>query len=119
MTYTAIDRGSHTQFLGVSMLVTAITAAGATIAASVTALLSHRAIVRSGNARRLRITGGQGVDEQYFTRIGGLDQWLSVRGEDRAHPVVVELHGGPGSSNSILTHVSRDWERHVTLVRWD
>ncbi|MEV4191185.1 alpha/beta fold hydrolase [Streptomyces toxytricini] len=101
------------------MLATVITAVGATITASATALLSHRAIVRSGNARRLRITGGQGVDEQYFTRIGGLDQWLSVRGEDRANPVVVELHGGPGSSNAILANVSRDWERHVTLVRWD
>ncbi|MFI9568856.1 alpha/beta fold hydrolase [Streptomyces rishiriensis] len=101
------------------MLVTVITAAGATIAASATALLSHRAIVRSGNARRLHITGRQGVDEQYFTRIGGLDQWLSVRGEDRANPVVVELHGGPGSSNAILANTTRDWERHVTLVRWD
>ncbi|WP_406858866.1 alpha/beta hydrolase [Streptomyces sp. HUAS MG47] len=101
------------------MLVTVITAACATIAASAATLLSHRAIVRSGNSRRLRITGPHGVDEQYFTRIGGLDQWLSVRGEDRAHPVVVELHGGPGSSNAILANVSRDWERHVTLVRWD
>lgn len=102
------------------MLATVITAAaGATVAAPVIGLLAHRAIVRSGNARRLRITGGHGIDEQYFTRIGGLDQWISIRGEDHANPVVVELHGGPGSSNSVLANLSRDWERHVTLVRWD
>ncbi|WP_327669033.1 MULTISPECIES: alpha/beta hydrolase [unclassified Streptomyces] len=94
-------------------------AAAVTVATPVAGLLARRAIVRSGNARRLRITAGQGIDERYFTRIGGLDQWLCVRGEDRANPVVVELHGGPGSSNSILANVSRDWERHVTLVRWD
>ncbi|GAA3192601.1 alpha/beta hydrolase [Streptomyces ramulosus] len=102
------------------MLGTMITAAlGAGVAAPAAGLLAHRAVVRAGNARRLRITTSHGVDERYFARIGGLDQWLSVRGEDRANPVVVELHGGPGASHSALAHVSRDWERHVTLVRWD
>ncbi|MGW1326696.1 alpha/beta fold hydrolase [Streptomyces antibioticus] len=94
-------------------------AAGATVAAPVAGLLAQRAIVRSRHARRLRITGSRGIDAQDFVRIGGLEQWISVRGEDRANPVVVELHGGPGSSNAILTGVSRAWERHVTLVRWD
>ncbi|MFF2211504.1 alpha/beta fold hydrolase [Streptomyces antibioticus] len=94
-------------------------AAGTAVAAPVAGLLARRAIVRSGNARRLRITGARGVDEQDFVRIGGLEQWISVRGEDRANPVMVELHGGPGSSNAILAGVSRSWGRHVTLVRWD
>ncbi|MGW1862406.1 alpha/beta fold hydrolase [Streptomyces collinus] len=102
------------------MLAAVITAAaGAAATAPVAGLLTQRAIVRSGNGRRLRITGSQGIDEQDFVRIGGLEQWLSLRGEDRANPVVVELHGGPGSSNSILAGVSRAWERHITLVRWD
>ncbi|MEZ0091852.1 alpha/beta fold hydrolase [Streptacidiphilus sp. EB129] len=102
------------------MLAPLITAAAcATVATPAAGLLARRAIVRSGNARRLRITSSHGIDEQDFVRIGGLEQWLSLRGEDRANPVVVELHGGPGSSNSILANVSRDWERHVTLVRWD
>ncbi|MET8813965.1 alpha/beta hydrolase [Streptomyces sp. NPDC004549] len=102
------------------MLGTVLTVtAGAALAAPVAGLLTHRAIVRSGTARRLRVEGVNGIDEQSYVRIGGLDHWLSVRGEDRANPVVVELHGGPGSSNSILAGVSRAWERHVTLVRWD
>ncbi|MFF4364342.1 alpha/beta fold hydrolase [Streptomyces sp. NPDC001604] len=102
------------------MLGTVLTVtAGATVAAPVAGLLARRAIVRSGNADRLRINSNHGIDEQSYVTIGGLDHWLSIRGEDRANPVVVELHGGPGSSNSILAGLSRDWERHVTLVRWD
>ncbi|MFG3257940.1 alpha/beta fold hydrolase [Streptomyces sp. NPDC048172] len=102
------------------MLATVITtAACATVAAPAVGLLGRRALVRSAGARRLRITGSRGIDEQYFATFGGLDQWLHIRGEDRDNPVLVELHGGPGSSNSILANVSRDWERHVTLVRWD
>ncbi|MCX5063623.1 alpha/beta hydrolase [Streptomyces sp. NBC_00452] len=102
------------------MLATVITtAACATVAAPAVGLLGRRALVRSASARRLRITGSHGIDEQYFATIGGLDQWLHIRGDDRANPVIVELHGGPGSSNSILAGVSRDWESYVTLVRWD
>jgi len=102
------------------MLTTVITTAvAAPVAVPAAGLLAHRAIVRAGAARRLRITSSHGIDEQHFVEIGSLEQWLSIRGEDRANPVVVELHGGPGSSNSILTGVSRTWERHITLVRWD
>ncbi|MGY3334321.1 pimeloyl-ACP methyl ester carboxylesterase [Streptomyces filamentosus] len=101
--------------LPIVLTTTALTA----IAAPAAGLLAHRAIVRAGAARRLRITGGHGIDVQRFVEIGGLEQWISIRGEDRANPVVVELHGGPGSSHSILAGVTRSWERHVTLVRWD
>ncbi|MFF4948213.1 alpha/beta fold hydrolase [Streptomyces chattanoogensis] len=102
------------------MLGTVLTAAVTSVAAAPAAgLLARRGIVRSRNARLLGIPGARGIDEQYFARIGGIDQWLSVRGEDRANPVIVELHGGPGSVNSILMNRTRDWERHFTLVRWD
>ncbi len=114
MTYTVTGSASlETRVL----IAAALTATAA--ATPVAALLAHRAAVRAGRARDLRIDTGRGVDESYFAPIGGLDQWLSVRGQDRANPVVLELHGGPGSSNAVLAHLSRDWERHVTLVRWD
>ncbi|MCJ0873458.1 alpha/beta fold hydrolase [Streptomyces sp. AP-93] len=98
--------------------VTAVTAL-ATPAAALLTLLTHRALRRSQAAKTLRIESPHGIDEQGFVRIGGIDQWISVRGEDRANPVLVEIHGGPGAANSIYTARTRSWERHFTIVRWD
>lgn len=53
------------------------------------------------------------------SRIGGVEQWISVRGDDRSNPVFLELHGGPGASTAIFGPRTRSWEKHFTLVRWD
>ncbi|MFI9060249.1 alpha/beta fold hydrolase [Streptomyces sp. NPDC053429] len=89
------------------------------LAAAPTALFGHRALRRLQGARALRIDSPRGIDEQGFVRIGGIEQWVSVRGEDRGNPVIVEVHGGPGAPNSIHTVRTRAWERHFTIVRWD
>ncbi|WP_227985002.1 alpha/beta fold hydrolase [Nocardia spumae] len=71
------------------------------------------------HAQRLRITTPDGIDEASFVRIGGIDQWISIRGEHRDNPVLLEIHGGPGASNLIYAARTRVWERHFTVVRWD
>ncbi|WP_308379180.1 alpha/beta hydrolase [Streptomyces sp. ISL-43] len=103
-------------------MIAALTAASLTaaaLAAPAAGLLAHRALRRTQAAAALRIDSPNGIDERGFVRIGGIDQWVSVRGEDRANPVVVEIHGGPGAANSIYTARTRSWERHFTIVRWD
>ncbi|WP_030201021.1 alpha/beta fold hydrolase [Streptomyces sp. NRRL S-87] len=95
------------------------TASAAVLAAPVAGLAVHRQVKRAAHARRLRITGPRGIDESGFVRIGGIDQWVSVRGEDRRNPVLLEIHGGPGASNLPYAHRTRSWEQHFTLVRWD
>ncbi|MFG3202722.1 alpha/beta fold hydrolase [Streptomyces sp. NPDC048192] len=82
-------------------------------------LLTYRALKRRANARKLAITTPNGVDESSYVRIGGIDQWISIRGEGRANPVILELHGGPGASNLVFLPRTRAWERHFTIVRWD
>ncbi|MEV8558178.1 alpha/beta hydrolase [Streptomyces sp. NPDC051917] len=82
-------------------------------------LLTYRALKRRALAKRLAITAPNGIDESSYVRIGGIDQWISVRGEDRANPVILEIHGGPGASNLVFTPRTRAWERHFTIVRWD
>jgi proline iminopeptidase len=82
-------------------------------------LLTYRALKRRANARKLAITTPTGIDESSYVRIGGIDQWISVRGEDRSNPVILELHGGPGASNLVFLARTRAWERHFTIVRWD
>ncbi|MFF4845837.1 alpha/beta fold hydrolase [Streptomyces collinus] len=82
-------------------------------------LLTYRALKRRSHAKNLHITAPNGIDESSYVPIGGIDQWVSIRGEDLANPVILEIHGGPGASNLVFTHRTRAWERHFTIVRWD
>ncbi|MGW6709515.1 alpha/beta fold hydrolase [Streptomyces sp. NPDC054956] len=103
-------------------MIVALTATGlaaAALATPVAGLFAHRALRRTQAAAALRIESPNGIDERGFVRIGGIDQWISVRGEDRSNPVLVEIHGGPGAANSVYTSRTRCWERHFTIVRWD
>lgn len=101
------------------MLATVLATSAVLLTTPVAGLLGHRAVRRAGNARLLRIDSPHGIDEQRFVRIGGIEQWISIRGEDTANPVMVEIHGGPGASHSIFGARTRSWEEHFTVVRWD
>ncbi|MFJ3790349.1 alpha/beta fold hydrolase [Kitasatospora sp. NPDC090091] len=96
-----------------------VLAASAALAAPVAGLLGHRRLKQLRNAELMRIDHPGGIDEQRFVRIGGIEQWISIRGEDLANPVLLEIHGGPGSSNSFFGPRTREWEKHFTVVRWD
>jgi hypothetical protein len=38
-----------------------------------------------------------GINEALFVKIGGIDQWITIRGQNRDNPVVLFLHGGRAS----------------------
>ena len=40
------------------------------------------------------------VAEIAYLRLGGLDQWVMIRGESVANPPLILLHGGPGWSET-------------------
>ncbi len=80
------------------------------------ALEPARAVVRDLQ----RITTPNGIQEQYATPIGGLKQWLTIRGEDRANPVILFVHGGPASPvTPSLWQFQRPLEEYFTVVDWD
>lgn len=82
--------------------------------------LGWRAWRQGRVAAALAIRTPNGIDESGFVRIGGIEQWISIRGEDLANPVLVVAHGGPGSALSPLVSIAtRAWERHFTVVHWD
>ena len=43
-----------------------------------------------------KILTPNGVERLEKLRIGGIEQWVSVRGTDRRNPVLLYIHGGPG-----------------------
>src|SRR5262245_26003244 len=66
-----------------------IAAASATIGSA----LAYRSYVQHRDARAFAIRTPNGIDEALFCRVGGIDQWLQIRGEDRDNPILLVLHG--------------------------
>ncbi|HLZ84963.1 MAG TPA: alpha/beta hydrolase [Caulobacteraceae bacterium] len=60
------------------------------------------------------------VAEAGFWRIGGVDQWVMIRGRSVDNPWLVILHGGPGSSETALFRAfNAVLEETFCVVYWD
>src|SRR5258708_19532074 len=59
------------------------------------------------------------IKEESFVRIRGIDQWISIRGENVRAPVLIIVHGGPGAAWRGFTNLDRTWEKDFIVVRWD
>lgn len=81
--------------------------------------LLARPKTRASNRERLRISSPQGIDEARFVRLGGIEQWVSIRGESTSNPALLLVHGGPGATYSMFSTLLRDWERYFTIIQWD
>jgi pimeloyl-ACP methyl ester carboxylesterase len=60
------------------------------------------------------------VGEDRFITIGGIQQWITITGDDLTKPVILFLHGGPGS---VMSHykdeIFKEWKKDFTIVLWD
>jgi proline iminopeptidase len=64
--------------------------------------------------------GPGGIQELRSVEIGGIPQWISIRGSDRSNPILLFVHGGPGSPMMPLSWTfQRPWEDFFTVVQWD
>jgi pimeloyl-ACP methyl ester carboxylesterase len=59
------------------------------------------------------------IDESGFIRIGGIDQWINIRGTDTRHSVILFLHGGPAEAQSPFLKEFLPWEASFTVINWD
>ena len=76
--------------------------------------------LRNRNAQEYAISSPKGIDESQFVTIGGIDQWITIRGWDRDNPVLLFLHGGPGDVTNPWTFaLFAPWEKQFTVVQWD
>jgi pimeloyl-ACP methyl ester carboxylesterase len=85
----------------------------------VAGLLLYRSWRQHQNAEALAIHTPNGIEESMFVPIGGIEQWIQIRGEDRNNPVLLFMHGGPGNSESAVSALFRPWEKYFTVVMWD
>src|SRR5262249_34089654 len=71
-------------------------------------------------AETRRIVNPGGVEQLEKVQIGGIDQWVSIRGADRRNPVLLYIHGGPGYVSIPMSWwFTRGLEEYFTVVQWD
>jgi pimeloyl-ACP methyl ester carboxylesterase len=88
--------------------------------AAVGVSLAHCALPQDVATGGLPAAAPNPVKEEMFVRIGGIDQWITIKGDDRNNPVVLFLHGGPGDAWSPFADAMfKGWEKDLTLVQWD
>ena len=61
----------------------------------------------------------QYLNEEKFVLIQGIQQWITIKG-NRSKPVILFLHGGPGSPVSPYSdNLYKSWEKDFIIVQWD
>ena len=62
---------------------------------------------------------GTAISSTSFVPLGGIEQWVSITGDDRDNPVLLVVHGGPGDSQWPHADNYVPWEKSFTVVQWD
>ena len=90
-----------------------------TIGTLSSALLYRKYLQREVSEARA-IRSPNGIDSLEAIRIGGIDQWIEVRGQNVNNPILLFIHGGPGVAFIPMGSTFQDpWEKYFTVVQWD
>ena len=78
----------------------------------------NRAAEIVANARKIVRPGG--IERLEAIRIGGIEQWVSIRGANPENPVLLYVHGGPGYVSMPMNWwYGLGWDEYFTVVHWD
>jgi pimeloyl-ACP methyl ester carboxylesterase len=80
--------------------------------------------VRSGRTEPIKDSSGEVIPGSIAAlekvELGGMEQWILIRGHNVDHPVLLWLHGGPGAAQMpIAWHFNGNLEREFIVVHWD
>lgn len=83
-------------------------------------VLACRALARRHLRLMHRLAAPHCIDRAGPVVLSGVQQWVSIRGRDRRNPVLLFLHGGPGTAFSGVAYSYQGpWEEYFTVVNWD
>ena len=86
----------------------------------ITALFSSCSMVRLAGSNTPEIKGKNSIASIEKVILQRKEQSITIRTSDTANPVLLFLHGGPGSPLMPYAHVAdRKLEEHFTVVHWD
>ena len=92
---------------------------GILFAVSVVGLCALRLYEQRKTATGIQITSPNGIQNIEKIRLGGVEQWIQIRGQDRSKPILLFLHGGPGFPQMPFSQVNTDLEKDFVVVQWD
>ena len=73
--------------------------------------------MRIMNGSKYKINSANGIWEDIYVEIGGINQFMQIRGSDKDNPVVLWLHGGPGFPLTYMNYYyQQELESDFTIV---
>jgi pimeloyl-ACP methyl ester carboxylesterase len=61
-----------------------------------------------------------GIAELFPMELGSYKQWIMIRGENKDNPLLLFLHGGPGTTNiGIAADTQKLLEKSFVVINWD
>lgn len=66
-----------------------------------------------------QIKGQNSISTLEKVEINGSDHEIMIRGKDKNNPVIIFVHGGPGTSEIPCSKISRFIEEKFTVVHYD
>ena len=90
------------------------------VVAVLSSALLYREYLRHKVAEKRAIRSPDGINSLERVRIGGIDQWIEVRGQNVNNPILLFIHGGPGIAFIPLAgSFQGPWETNFTVAQWD
>ncbi len=87
--------------------------------AGLSVTLGVRRSMQKRIAEAIKIAVPPGIDSLERVTLGGVNQWILIRGHDASDEVLLFIHGGPGVPNMPLCHLNADLEKRFVVVQWD
>lgn len=88
-----------------------------TLFSLIAVVLLYKGVI-SGHTTPIFTNGS--IAEYDTVNLGGNNQSILIRGENKNNPVLLYIHGGPGNpETSFVVPYQSEWEKHFVVVNWD